>query len=161
MRLILNYVIPTLFVFIAMEWISWFLHRYVMHGWGWFLHQSHHETQAEKKGIFEWNDFYVIPFMILNILGFYFSVGQNTQFLPLPLGSTLYGVCYFLFHEIIVHRRIPNTLSVNAKHPYLIRLIRAHHIHHSVHTQDGSEAFSFLYAPPRYSFTAPRRSGVG
>jgi beta-carotene 3-hydroxylase len=150
--LILEYGVETLLVFIAMEGVSWFLHQYVMHGLGWSLHKSHHEPKSRIKSIFEKNDLYVIPFMVLNILGFYYFVAHDPRFLPLPIGSTLYGSFYFLFHEVIVHRRIPNKISSRASHPYLIRLIRAHHIHHSSHTKDGAESFSFLYADPKYGF---------
>jgi beta-carotene 3-hydroxylase len=30
------------------------------------------------------------------------------------------------------------------------RLIRAHYVHHTVHTKEGAEAFGFLYAPKKY-----------
>ena len=28
--------------------------------------------------------------------------------------------------------------------------MRAHYIHHEVHTKEGAEAFGFLYAPKKY-----------
>jgi beta-carotene 3-hydroxylase len=30
------------------------------------------------------------------------------------------------------------------------RIIRAHYIHHKVHTKEGAQAFGFLYAPKKY-----------
>ena len=155
MQLILRYALQSFIIFVMMELLSWFLHQFVMHGWGWLLHKSHHEPKSKRNGIFELNDFYVIPFIIINILGFHFAVGYDSRFLPLPIGSTFYGICYFLFHEIIVHRRIPNTISSQTNHPYLIRLIRAHHIHHTTSTRKGAESFSFLYVSPKYGFKRP------
>ena len=39
----------------AMEGVAYAAHRWVMHGWGWFLHKSHHEP---RTGAFELNDLY-------------------------------------------------------------------------------------------------------
>ncbi|MFZ9596305.1 MAG: sterol desaturase family protein [Bdellovibrionia bacterium] len=151
MNFLVTQAVWTVLIFFLMEGVAWFLHQYVMHGWGWFLHKSHHEVKTESSGSFELNDFYVIPFMILNVLGFYFCVRLAPELLFLPMGSTLYGAFYFLFHEVIVHQRIRNRIGAKTKNAYLIRLIRAHHIHHSVHAQHGCESFSFLYADPKYA----------
>jgi beta-carotene 3-hydroxylase len=64
------------------------------------------------------------------------------------LGVALYGTFYFIFHDIIVHRRIK--IKYIAKSKYMKRIMRAHFIHHKVHTRDGAEAFGFLYAPKKY-----------
>ena len=37
------YALITLGVFITMEGITWCTHKYVMHGFGWFLHKDHHQ----------------------------------------------------------------------------------------------------------------------
>ena len=29
--------------FIAMEFVAWSSHKYIMHGWGWGWHRDHHE----------------------------------------------------------------------------------------------------------------------
>jgi beta-carotene 3-hydroxylase len=38
----LNFAIVVLTV-VVMEGVAWAAHRYVMHGWGWGWHRSHHE----------------------------------------------------------------------------------------------------------------------
>ena len=43
----------------GMEVFAWFAHKYVMHGWGWGWHKSHHEPRA---GWFEKNDLYAVVF---------------------------------------------------------------------------------------------------
>ena len=43
----------------AMEGFAYVMHRWVMHGPGWFLHKSHHEP---RSGAFEANDWYAVIF---------------------------------------------------------------------------------------------------
>jgi hypothetical protein len=42
---------------VAMEGVGTLAHKYVMHGWGWWLHRSHHEPQL---GMLETNDLYLV-----------------------------------------------------------------------------------------------------
>jgi len=58
-----------------------------------------------------------------------------------------YGILYFIFHDIIVHRRIKISFKVKSK--YLQRIISAHYVHHEIHSKGGAEAFGFLYAPEK------------
>ena len=51
--MLINIVI-TLGAFIFMEFVAWFTHKYVMHGFLWFLHKDHH--QPKKNQVFEKND---------------------------------------------------------------------------------------------------------
>ena len=64
------------------------------------------------------------------------------------LGVAFYGIFYFVFHDVIVHRRIK--IKFIAKHPYMKRIMKAHYVHHKVHSREGAEAFGFLYAPKKY-----------
>ena len=43
----------------AMEAVAWAVHKYIMHGWGWGWHKSHHEPH---DGGFELNDLYALVF---------------------------------------------------------------------------------------------------
>ena len=43
--------------FFIMEFNAWFTHKYVMHGFGWFLHKDHHHPHDNN---FEKNDFYFV-----------------------------------------------------------------------------------------------------
>ena len=126
---------------ITMEGVAWFTHKYIMHGvmWGW--HHSHHN---HHKGFFEVNDLFSILFSAVAV-GL-FVVGLEVPSLwflaPVAAGITLYGIGYFLFHDVIVHRRIK--VKFKTKNPYLRRIMRAHYVHHKVHTREGAEAFGFL-----------------
>ena len=42
---------------VAMEGVGTLAHKYIMHGWGWWLHRSHHEPQL---GMLETNDLYLV-----------------------------------------------------------------------------------------------------
>jgi beta-carotene 3-hydroxylase len=64
------------------------------------------------------------------------------------IGVLIYGILYFIFHDIIVHRRVK--IKYSAKHPYMRRIMNAHYIHHRVHTKEGAEAFGFLFAPKKF-----------
>ena len=43
----------------GMEAAAWWIHKHVMHGWGWGWHRSHH---APRTGWFERNDLYAVVF---------------------------------------------------------------------------------------------------
>ena len=45
----------------AMEAVAYVAHRWVMHGFGWFLHESHHRV---RHGMFELNDLYGVIFAL-------------------------------------------------------------------------------------------------
>ena len=73
--------------------------------------------------------------------------------LPVGLGMTGYGVIYFLFHDVVVHRRV--RLRGVPQWPYLRRIVKAHLVHHRTHGRDGAQSFGFLYAPA--GLADPRR----
>lgn len=126
----------------AMEGVAWAVHRYIMHGWGWAWHESHHRP---RQGAFEQNDLYAVVFAVLSVA--LFAIGRQ-YWAPLwwiGLGMTIYGVLYALAHDALVHRRLP--LLPVPKRGYLLRLHTAHHLHHAVHTRDGAVSFGFLFAP--------------
>lgn len=132
--------------FFFMEFVAWFTHKYVMHGFLWSWHKSHHSI---RKGIFEKNDLFAIvfsiPAIVLIITGSYFKV---YEIMYIGFGITAYGIFYVIFHDIIVHRRI--SIKYKATSQYMKRIMNAHYTHHRKHTKEGCEAFGFLYAPQKY-----------
>jgi beta-carotene 3-hydroxylase len=131
---------------IAMEGVAALAHRYVMHGWGWGWHRSHHEPRPAGAGPFEKNDLYALVFSLLSI-GLFAAGSLLWQ--PLwwvALGITGYGLVYFLFHDVLVHRRLP--LRWVPRRGYLKRLVQAHRLHHAVESKEGCVSFGFLYARP-------------
>lgn len=128
--------------FLAMEGVAYLMHRYLMHGLLWFLHESHHRP---RQGVFELNDLFGLFFAIPSIVLIYLGTHGHPPLLGVGLGMTAYGAAYFGFHDVIVHRRIRNAFV--PRHPYLKRIVRAHLIHHRTLTREGAVSFGFLYAP--------------
>lgn len=140
--------------FLIMEGAAWFTHKYIMHGFLWTWHRSHHKVHSHPL---EMNDLFAvvfsIPSILLIVIGFEIPAVGWLKFVG--FGILAYGLFYFIFHDIIVHRRI--NVKFKAKHPYMKRIIKAHYIHHEKHTKKGGEAFGFLYAPKKYESKRARQ----
>jgi beta-carotene 3-hydroxylase len=147
---ILTIVFCTLIVittFLLWEFVAWFTHKYIMHGFLWTWHKSHHTVHDHKL---ERNDWFAVLFSLpcIGVLYYATIVNYNPYLIAVGIGIFSYGVFYFIFHEVIVHQRIK--WRPERKSKYLKRIINAHYIHHSKHTKYGCEAFSFLIAPKKY-----------
>lgn len=128
----------------AMEGFAYAMHRWVMHGPGWFLHASHHRPRA---GNWELNDLYFVIFAtpaILLLLGGV-QLGWGSWATAVGAGVTAYGAIYLGFHDIIVHRRIGHHYLPRSR--YMKRIVQAHRLHHAVETKAGTVSFGFLVAP--------------
>jgi beta-carotene 3-hydroxylase len=136
----------------AMEVVAIVMHKYLMHGPLWFLHESHHRRDKSR---FELNDLFGVFFAVPSILLIYLGTHGSPVLLAAGLGMTAYGLIYFGFHDVIVHRRLPH--GFRAKNAYLQRIIKAHHIHHATREKHGAVSFGFIYAPPLDRLT--RRAG--
>lgn len=129
--------------FAGMEGFAWAMHRYVMHGWLWSWHRSHHEP---REGLLEQNDLFALVFAAPAVV--LIAVGAHAWpwALPVGLGVTAYGVVYAFFHDGLVHQRYPT--GVTGKSAFWRRRIQAHRLHHAVHTRDGCVSFGFLWVRP-------------
>jgi beta-carotene 3-hydroxylase len=129
----------------AMEGFAYVMHRWVMHGPGWFLHASHHRP---RTGWWELNDLYAVIFAIPSIilllggvqLGWWWGCAW------IGAGIAAYGAIYFGFHDVIVHRRVRHRHVPRST--YMKRIVQAHRFHHAVGTKHGALSFGFLWAPP-------------
>ncbi len=139
---------PALLLFLAtvalMEGFAYVMHRWVMHGWGWFLHKSHHRP---RTGNWEWNDLYAVIFAVPSFLLIFggLQLGWWPGFTWIGAGIAAYGAIYFGFHDVIVHRRLPTRYL--PKSTYMKRIVQAHRLHHVVETKEGNVSFGFLVAP--------------
>ena len=129
--------------FVFMEGVAWFTHKYVMHGFLWVWHRSHHEP---RSGAFELNDLFAAVFATPAIVAIYVGVHGVPWLLPIGCGITAYGAVYALFHDGLVHRRYWSPFR--AKSPFWKPLVQAHRIHHAVSTKEGCVSFGFLLAQP-------------
>jgi len=140
---VLQFAVLTLVALVGMEGVAWLTHRFLMHGPLWCLHRSHHEP---RPGRFERNDLFGIFFSLPSIALIYLGTHGTPWALPLGIGMTLYGAAYFLFHDVLVHKRL--RLGLQPRGAYLERIVRAHLRHHRTHTKRGAVSFGFLWAPP-------------
>jgi len=141
----------TLGVFTIMEGVSWFTHKYVMHGFGWFLHEDHHQPKYDG---FEKNDLFfaifAIPSMALFFSGTY---TEYTYLLFIGLGIMCYGIAYFTIHDVLIHQRFK--WFKNTNNAYLKGLRKAHKIHHKNMGKKDSQCFGMLFVPFKY-FKKPK-----
>ena len=135
----------------AMEGLAWLVHRYLLHGPLWWLHRTHHEPQ---RTWYEANDLVGLFYAALSAGLIIWTDLRSHPALWVGIGIALYGVLYFLLHDVLVHQRL--RWRVRPAWPYLQRLVRAHKLHHKHLHRQGAEAFGFLYAAPRYRLRAAK-----
>ena len=145
---------------LAMEIVAYAAHRWIMHGPGWFLHESHHR---HREGRFELNDLYAVIFAVPSIALIFMGVhgGWGASAIWVGAGIAAYGAIYFGFHDVIVHKRLDHRYL--PKSDYMKRIVQAHRLHHVVETREGSVSFGFLWAPPPEALKAElsRRGRAG
>lgn len=143
----LYYILITIGVFILMEAITWLMHKYVMHGFLWYLHEDHH--QPGYPHVFEKNDAFFIIFAIPSMLLFLFgSINGLNYLFFIGLGILFYGIAYFLIHDVLIHQRFK--WFKRTKNKYLIGLRKAHKRHHKHLGKEEGECFGMLYVPKKY-----------
>ena len=144
---IIVFILVTLGTFLAMEGVTWLTHKFVMHGFLWYLHEDHH--QPKYQGLFEKNDAFFVIFAVPSIALFYFGVNPELNYLFfIGLGIMLYGSAYFLIHDVLIHQRFK--WFKNTKNKYLVGLRKAHKIHHKHLGKEHGECFGMLYVPIKY-----------
>ena len=136
-----------LLVFSFMEFMAWFTHKHIMHGFLWNLHRDHHKKDHDSW--FERNDTFFIFYAAVSISFFY--TGANTGFWygwPIGFGILAYGATYFLVHDIFIHQRFK--MFRNANNWYARGVRRAHKIHHKHLGKGDGECFGMLFVPFKY-----------
>ena len=141
------YFLITIAVFLLMECVTWLTHKYIMHGLMWYFHEDHH--QPKYAHVFERNDIFFVIFAIPSIVLFYYGVEGGVNYLFfIGLGITIYGICYFLIHDVLIHQRFK--WFKNTKNKYLIGLRKAHKVHHKHLGKEHGECFGMLFVPFKY-----------
>ena len=142
----LYYILVLIATFIIMEGITWLTHRYVMHGFLWYLHKDHHQV---GPGFFEKNDTFFIIFAVPSILLIYFGTFNNEWWMQaIGFGIMAYGAAYFLVHDVIIHQRFKWFTRSSNKY---IRAIRwSHKMHHKHLDRHHGESFGMLYVAKKY-----------
>lgn len=140
------FILITVATFLFMEFMSWFMHKYVMHGFLWVLHEDHH---VPHKGALEKNDAFFLMFAIPSSLLMIFGSleGLDYRFF-IGLGILLYGIAYFLVHEVLIHQRLPWFKRTN--NIYFRAIRKAHKVHHKHLDKEEGECFGMLVVPMKY-----------
>lgn len=128
--------------FLFMEFMAWFTHKYVMHGFLWVLHKDHHIRDGRK---FEWNDVFAVIFAIPSIILIYMGYADFDYRFWIGVGIFTYGFAYFMFHDVYVHQRL--RMLKNFSNKYLRATVKAHKEHHIPHAHYN---YGFLIAPMKY-----------
>ena len=145
----IHYTLITLSAVVGMEFMAWFTHKYVMHGILWNWHEDHHKPHHEKDGFFEKNDLFFLVFAIPSSLCY--ITGLSTPhfwLLFVGIGISIYGMIYFLIHDVYIHQRFKWFRQLDSK--YSKGILRAHGAHHAVTTKEAGESFGLLVVAQKY-----------
>ena len=140
------YILVLAGTFVVMEGITWLTHRYVMHGFLWYLHKDHHQVEP---GFFEKNDAFFVIFAVPSFLLILFgTIDQVWWMQSIGFGIMAYGVGYFLVHDVIIHQRLKWFTRSNNSY---VRAIRwAHKMHHKHLDRHEGESFGMLLVHKKY-----------
>jgi len=144
------YILVTIAAVAGMEFVAWFAHKYIMHGFLWNWHEDHHKPHFEKDGFWEKNDRFFLVFAVPSascyILG---SLLENHFYLFfIGVGISIYGLIYFLIHDVYIHQRFKWFRQLDNK--YSRAILRAHGAHHAKQTKEDCESFGLLAVENKY-----------
>ena len=145
----LVYVLITLASVAGMEFVAWFAHKYIMHGFLWSRHEDHHQPHHHKHGFFERNDLFFLVFAIPSAACY--IIGTATPHISLlfvGIGISIYGLIYFLIHDVYIHQRFKWFRQLD--NPYSRAILRAHGAHHARQTKEAGESFGLLVVAKKY-----------
>lgn len=130
--------------FVLMESFSWAIHKYLMHGVLWKIHKTHH---THTKGFFELNDVFTLIFGSSAIVLIFLGVENFDYRFWIGCGISLYGMSYFVLHDVLIHRRL--SWFGKPKNKYL-RAIREAHIAHHKTQKNNSVSFGLFVVPRKF-----------
>jgi beta-carotene 3-hydroxylase len=111
----------------------------------WYFHADHH---TNGPGFFEKNDAFFLIFAIPSAYCFISgSLAGDFRFW-IGTGIALYGLAYFLVHDVFIHQRFP--WFKRTQNAYLMAIRKAHKVHHKHLGKEDGECFGMLFVPPRY-----------
>ena len=146
MNILIN-ILAVIGTYFFMEFMAWFTHKFVMHGFMWYFHEDHH--QPKYNDVFEKNDvfflIFAVPCMILMTIG---SLNDFNLYFYIGLGILLYGISYFLVHDVFIHQRFK--WLKNTDNAYFRAIRKAHKVHHKYLNKEDGECFGMLLVPKKY-----------
>jgi len=149
MTILIN-VLIVLGTVLGMEFVAWLAHKYIMHGFLWVWHEDHHKPHFEKEGFFEKNDLFFLVFAIPSascyMLGTFYE--HLSPLFWVGVGISIYGLIYFLIHDVYIHQRFKWFKQLDTK--YSRAILRAHGAHHAKIYKEDGESFGLLIVNPKY-----------
>lgn len=148
---------------LAMEWVAWASHKYIMHGFGWAWHRDHHEPHDK---VLEKNDLFGVVGAAMSISMFMWGsplVAGAAAWWPatwIGVGILGYGIIYTLVHDGLVHQRYFRWVPRSG---YAKRIVQAHKLHHATIGKEGGVSFGFIFAgdPARLKAELKRQREAG
>lgn len=144
---VLYWILIFVATFSIMEFNAWWMHKYVMHGFLWNLHEDHHHKTHNSW--FEKNDLFFVFYAVISVsLKVIHSEFNLWWALPLSAGILAYGIAYFVVHDIFIHQRFKWLRTANNTYAKGVR--RAHKMHHKHIGKEKGENFGMLVVPFKY-----------
>jgi beta-carotene 3-hydroxylase len=131
--------------FVFMEIFSWAIHKYVMHGPLWKIHKTHH---VHSKGFFELNDVFTLFFGSIAVVLIFLGVSALDYRFWIGCGISLYGMSYFVLHDVLIHKRFKWLGRPKGK--FLKGIAKAHQAHHRTNTKNDAVSFGLFWVPLEY-----------
>lgn len=149
---------------LAMEFVAWSSHKYIMHGFGWGWHRDHHEPHDH---FFEKNDLYAVFGAAISISSFMWGspvIAGAAAWWPatfIGIGVLIYGIIYTAIHDGLIHQR---WFRYVPKRGYAKRLVQSHKLHHATIGKEGGVSFGFIFARDpavlKKELRAQRKQGI-
>jgi beta-carotene 3-hydroxylase len=143
----MTFLLYVLLFFAVTEAAAYVLHRFLFHGPLWFLHRTHHEP---GHGLFEWNDLFSLFFAGIALFLLWQGRSNPLQSVAFAAGTgiTLYGISYFIVHDVFTHGRF---FRLKLSNRILRKIRNAHRTHHTDTGKHGMEPYGlFLFMYHRY-----------
>ena len=146
----MRFALFTLLGFVGLEVFSYIVHRWLFHGVLWKIHQTHH---TPRPGVLEANDVFSLFFALISVG---FLVSGNSILIPIGLGIAIYGVVYFIAHDLFTHRRF---LPFGSNNKILMTIRAAHQRHHQTAEKNGFEPYGlFIFNYRRFLQSSAKRN---
>jgi beta-carotene 3-hydroxylase len=146
----LTYILITILTTFAMEFVAWFAHKYVMHGFLWSWHEDHHKPHT-VEGFFQKNDLFFLVFAVPSAASYIIGSAVEGYFALffVGVGISIYGLIYFLIHDVYIHQRFKWFKQLD--NWYSRGILRAHGAHHANQNKEDGISFGLLiFVPWRY-----------
>lgn len=139
-------IVILLMTFFIMEFVAFFMHKYVMHTFLWSWHKDHHQPTDHHM---QKNDLFFLIFAVPSWLGIMLGLMYGYPLLVvIGAGIALYGLCYIIIHEIFIHQRLSFFKRTNSR--YFKGIRKAHKVHHKNQGKEYGTCFGMLIVPFKY-----------